>query len=90
MFENVIGIAAGLCTAVSLLPQLIKMIREKKAGNLSFPFLFILITGQCLWILYGFLREDVPIILTNVTSAVLNVAVIVLALKYKNKSGGHE
>ncbi|HEY3402948.1 MAG TPA: SemiSWEET family transporter [Ohtaekwangia sp.] len=86
MFDNIIGITAGVFTAVSLLPQLIKIIREKKAENLSFPFLFILLTGQCLWIWYGILREDPPIILTNVTSGVLNTAVIIMGLKYNVKS----
>jgi uncharacterized protein with PQ loop repeat len=34
--ENVIGIFAGVFTAVSMLPQLIKMFREKKATTFRF------------------------------------------------------
>lgn len=82
MTDNMIGIAAGVCTAVSLLPQLIKIIKEKKAENLSFPFLFILLAGQGLWIWYGMLREDPPIIVTNAISAFFNVGIMVLGFKY--------
>jgi len=42
---QVIGIIAGICTGVSLLPQLIKIIKEKKADDISWFMLFILLTG---------------------------------------------
>jgi len=33
---QVIGIIAGACTSISLLPQLIKTIKEKKDGDISY------------------------------------------------------
>jgi MtN3 and saliva related transmembrane protein len=80
---QIIGLAAGVCTAVSLLPQLIKIIREKRAEQLSLFYLFTLLLGLGLWIAYGVLRGDFPIILTNIASAALNVSVIVLSVKYR-------
>lgn len=85
MSTELIGIAAGICTAISLLPQLIKIIREKEARNISLFYLVILLAGLALWIWYGILREDLPIIATNVTSIVLNVAIIILGIRYKRK-----
>jgi MtN3 and saliva related transmembrane protein len=85
MSIELIGIAAGICTAISLLPQLIKIIREKEARNISLFYLVILLAGLALWIWYGILREDLPIIATNVTSIVLNVAIIILGIRYKRK-----
>jgi MtN3 and saliva related transmembrane protein len=81
-----VGIIAGIFTAVSLLPQLIKLIRNKKAEDISLFFLIILFCGLALWIAYGFLREDVPIIATNIFSLIINAAMIVLGIKYKSKS----
>lgn len=83
-----IGIAAGVCTALSLLPQLIKLIRYKKAEDISLVYLVTLFCGLALWIAYGFLREDLPIILTNIASMILNVPIIILGIKYK-KNPGH-
>lgn len=85
MSTEIIGIAAGICTAISLLPQLIKIIREKEARNISLFYLVILLAGLSLWIWYGILREDLPIIATNITSIVLNVAIIILGIRYKRR-----
>ncbi len=84
---NYIGILAGICTAVSLLPQLIKIIKEKKAEDISYLMLFILLTGLGAWVYYGILREDYPIIITNSFSFIVNSLMIIFTIKYKeNKS----
>jgi MtN3 and saliva related transmembrane protein len=77
-----IGIAAGVLTSISMLPQLIKMIKEKKAGDVSIVMLLVLIAGLALWAVYGFMREDIPIIVTNCFSFVLNIIVLTLRIKY--------
>jgi MtN3 and saliva related transmembrane protein len=83
-----IGIVAGLFTATSLLPQLIKLIREKKAEDISLFFLIILFCGVGLWIWYGILRKDIPIIATNAFSLLVNILMIVLGIKYKKEKPG--
>jgi MtN3 and saliva related transmembrane protein len=80
---EIIGIAAGICTSVSLLPQLIKLIRTKKAEDISLFYLCILLAGLGLWIWYGLLRKDTPIVVTNAVAFTLNVVVLVLGIKFK-------
>lgn len=82
-FTTIIGIGAGFCTGVSLLPQLVKIIREKKANDLSLFYLLILFAGLVLWIWYGIRKTDVPIIATNAVSLGMNIVIIVLSAKYK-------
>jgi MtN3 and saliva related transmembrane protein len=84
-FTEIIGITAGACTALSLLPQLIKLIKEKKAESISVFYLIILFAGLSLWICYGFMREDLPIIVTNIVSIVINVLVMILSIRYKRR-----
>lgn len=81
--SSYIGIGAGICTSLSLLPQLVKIIKEKKAEDISWFMLFILITGLGLWIWYGIMRKDYPIILTNSFSFLVNMLVIIFTAKYK-------
>jgi MtN3 and saliva related transmembrane protein len=81
-----IGIIAGICTCISLLPQLVKIIREKKAENISYLMLFILLIGVGGWIWYGFLKDDLPIIVTNCASFVINLLVIVFTFRYKQNN----
>ena len=78
-----IGIAAGICTATSLIPQVIKTIKEKKAENVSLITLLVLGMGIALWILYGIKRDDMPIIATNSFSLLVNITMVVLRIKYK-------
>lgn len=82
-FTTIIGIGAGFCTGVSLLPQLVKIIREKKANDLSLFYLLILFAGLVLWIWYGIRKTDIPIIATNAVSLGMNIVIIVLSAKYK-------
>jgi MtN3 and saliva related transmembrane protein len=84
--ESYIGIAAGVCTAISLLPQLIKIIREKKADNISYFMLFILLAGLGLWVWYGVLKKDYPIIATNSFSFLVNSLVIYFTMRYKKEN----
>jgi MtN3 and saliva related transmembrane protein len=80
---QIIGLAAGVLTASSLLPQLIKTVKEKEAEDISIVMLLVLLSGISLWIFYGIKRDDFPIIITNCFSLLLNIIMIFLRLKYK-------
>ena len=85
---NYIGIGAGIFTGISMLPQLIKIIREKKAENISFFMLVILMLGLAGWVWYGARKQDLPIIFTNAFSFVVNALVVLFSFRYKKSTGG--
>ena len=80
---KVVGVVAGILTGASLLPQVIKMFREKKGSQVSTYMIVILIAGLSLWIWYGFLKEDWPIIVTNVFSLLLNIVMVIMKFVYR-------
>jgi MtN3 and saliva related transmembrane protein len=80
-----IGILAGVLTAVSLIPQIVKIVKEKKSEDISFVYLSILLAGLGLWIVYGVLRNDVPVIATNVVSVVINLVTVFVGMKYRKQ-----
>ncbi|ANE49507.1 SemiSWEET family sugar transporter [Flavisolibacter tropicus] len=80
-----VGIAAGLLTSISMLPQLIKIIKEKKAKDISILMLSILTTGNTLWAVYGFMRNDWPIIITNFISITINSITGYYRIRYKDR-----
>ncbi len=82
-FINIIGIVAGIFTAVSMLPQLIKTFKKKKSEEISVFMLVILNLGIATWIYYGILRKDNPIIFTNSFSFLVNLTLLLLHFKYK-------
>jgi MtN3 and saliva related transmembrane protein len=81
-----VGIAAGVFTSASLLPQLIKLLKEKKAQEISIFFLATLLVGLSLWTWYGIMKNDIPIIATNSFSIVVNLLMIFYGMKYKKSS----
>ena len=83
---NIIGVLASVFTAVSLLPQLGKLIKEKRPENISLGMLASLMIGVGLWVYYGFLKDDWIIIVSNSFSWLVNMIIIVLTIKYKNKA----
>jgi MtN3 and saliva related transmembrane protein len=79
------GIAASALTATSLIPQLYKIIRDKKADDISFGMLLVLFAGLCLWVTYGILRADAIIVVANAISLLVNICVFILSVKYKSR-----
>ena len=82
---TIIGVLASILTATSLIPQLIKIFREKKAQSISIAMLAVLFTGLSFWVWYGILRKDLIIIISNSFSLLINMITAGLTIKYKNK-----
>lgn len=82
-FETIIGIGASAFTSTSLIPQLIKILREKKADDISLLMLAVLFTGLSLWVWYGVLKNDLIIILSNAFALIINLLIGILAIRYK-------
>lgn len=78
----IIGIIAGSFTCVSMFPQVIKIIREKKANDVSLWMPLVLLIGHALWITYGMMRKDIPIIVPNCIAIVLDALMIIFTIKY--------
>jgi MtN3 and saliva related transmembrane protein len=86
MNENVLGIIAGVLTSVSMIPQLIKVIRNKNADDLSWIMIMVLISGLSLWVWYGFIKDELPIILSNAFAVLVNITLLICCMIYKKKS----
>ena len=84
-FIQFVGIFAGILTAISMLPQLIKTFKEKTAEDVSLVMIMVLMAGIGCWIYYGFLRKDLPVILSNCFSFLVNAMLLFLHFKYEEK-----
>lgn len=83
MQTQIVGIVASVLSAVSMLPQLIKLIKEKDAENVSIAMILVLLAGLGLWAYYGFLIKDPIIIISNSFSVCINLALLFFTLRYK-------
>jgi len=82
--EETIGILAGFFTTIGAIPQIYKAWTTKKVDDVS-PRMFLILTlGVFLWTIYGILKSDAPIIITNGISTILNTSMLILILKYRS------
>lgn len=77
-----LGFIATVLTTVSILPQVIKVIKLKETRDLSFLYWGILAVGLFLWCIYGALNRDAPVLISNYISLMLSLLMIGLKLKY--------
>ncbi|WP_034918630.1 SemiSWEET family sugar transporter [Gillisia sp. CAL575] len=80
-----LGLAAGICTTVSVVPQIKKAWKTKKVEDVSPGMFNILIIAVFLWVVYGITQKDMPIIATNGVSLALNGLMLFLMLRYRKK-----
>ncbi len=81
--DTIFGAVAGTISSVTFLPQVIKIYKTKSAKDLSLWTLFFLALGVALWLVYGILKADAPIIITN--AIVLTMIFIMLYFKLSFK-----
>jgi len=76
-----VGTAGGFVSAITFLPQVIKIWRTKSVKDISIITLFLLFLNVSLWLVYGILITDYPIMGTN--GIVLSMIIIMIYFKYK-------
>ena len=81
---EIIGLAAAALTTISFLPQAIKVWKTKSAKDLSLGMFSIFTSGVLLWLIYGILIVDIPIIAANAITLMLSGTILYFKLTYKN------
>jgi len=82
-YITVLGLIAGTLTTASFLPQLIKTWKSKSTKDISLGMFIILCVGIFLWIVYGIFIRALPVIVANVTTFILAIAILYFKIKYK-------
>lgn len=84
-YIDLIGLFAGICVTVSVIPQIVKVWRTKKVKAISLMTFSVLTFGIMVWIIYGILKNDLPIIITNSFSFLLNLIMIYFIIYYEKE-----
>lgn len=81
---ELIGLLAGFCTTLSLVPQLRRIWKSKSAHDLSLAMFLVFGLGVVLWLLYGVGIRSLAVIVTNSVSLILVVVICLLAVHYEH------
>jgi len=77
-----IGYAAATLTVVSYLPQAVRVWRTRQTHDLSLAMFLMLVASGGLWLAYGFSRSDWPVIITNASLVLVNLAILAAKLRH--------
>ena len=78
----IIGLVAASLTTFAFLPQSIRAIKTKHTKDISLPMLIMIEIGVVVWIVYGSLISDIPLLAANSISFIFVTITLVLKLKY--------
>ena len=85
MDVEIIGFVAALLTTYAFVPQVIKVWKSKSSKGVSVSMYLVLLVGVFLWGVYGYLIDSMSIIIANTVTGFLQLIILVLILKNKNK-----
>ena len=82
-YINIIGLTAGAMCGISLFPQLLKVLRNKSTKDISREMFLLLAGSIFLWLVYGILLNNLPIIIANFFGFIQ--ALVILFFKIENQ-----
>ncbi|EPJ46233.1 MAG: hypothetical protein OFPII_22050 [Osedax symbiont Rs1] len=79
-YTPLIGLMAATCTTAAFVPQVIAILKTGNVDGISVMMYSIFTVGIALWLSYGLLVNDLPMILANAVSLILALMVLVLTV----------
>ena len=89
-YKEVFGYLGMIFLTITLIPQLIKVFRTKKASDLSYIFLSINVLTCVFFLIYGIILSETPLIIANIVVILQTLILIYLKHEYANETNGLE
>jgi MtN3 and saliva related transmembrane protein len=77
-----IGYAAAVVSTFVFIPQVARTWRLKSARDLSMATLVMMCAGLALWVIYGTLTNQTPVIAANAIVLLLVSAILAMKIKF--------
>jgi MtN3 and saliva related transmembrane protein len=82
-FVFLLGLLAGLLTTTAFIPQVLRTWRTRSANDLSTGMFVVFCSGVTLWLIYGILTRDLPVIIANAVTLMLALTILIMKFKYQ-------
>lgn len=80
---QIIVYSAGAVVMLSTIPQIYKIVKTKQAKGISVTSYILLSISQALWLIYGILKADNKLIITNSILLLLIIIILLLVIYYE-------
>jgi len=84
--SNSIGFVAAVSTTLSFVPQVVQSYRSRDVSGISLGMYSIFTFGVGLWLLYGLMTDDWPVIIANAVTFLLALSILGLKLASDRKA----
>jgi MtN3 and saliva related transmembrane protein len=78
-----IGIAAAVLTTSAFAPQAFKVWQTRSTRDVSLAMFLMMVTGNGLWLFYGILINDLPLIVANAVTLALAASILVAKIRFR-------
>jgi MtN3 and saliva related transmembrane protein len=82
---TIIGSLAAICSTTSFVPQAWKIIRTRDTSSLSARMYAVTVTGFSLWLAYGIMLGEWPLIVTNAICLALSAFILLMRILPQRK-----
>lgn len=83
MNYQIIGLAAAILTTGAFLPQVIRVVKTRSTHDISLAMFVLFCTGIFLWLIYGIMIKDLPIIIANAATFILATIILIYKFRFK-------
>ncbi len=80
-YIKIVGFIAAALTTFAFFPQAIKVIRTRDTKSISVVMYFVVTAGLILWLVYGILLRDLPLILANFITLIPAITILVMKIR---------
>lgn len=77
-----VGLLAGFLTTIAFVPQVARIWRLKSARDVSLHTFVAFTVGVAMWLVYGVLMQQLPMILWNSVTLLLALAIVAMKLRF--------
>ena len=82
---TIVGALAALCSTTSFAPQAWKIIKSRDTSGISSRMYMVTVVGFAIWLAYGIMKGEWPLIVTNGICLVLSGFILTMKLLPKPK-----
>ena len=79
-----VGYVAGFLTTLAFVPQVLHIWRTRSARDISLHTFSAFTVGIFLWLVYGILKSEWPIVISNGITFVLAGAILAMKLRFRD------
>lgn len=75
--------AAAVLTTAAFAPQAVKAWQSRSTKDVSLAMFAMMVTGNSLWLVYGIMINDMPLMIANAVTLLLAGAILAAKIRYR-------